>query len=139
MFEIEVRRVVHRDRQIGIGLAPRIERRLALLRREVARAPAIGRLVPHDVDAAALILGQDTAQKMCIAVVPVGAQRVTKQYQLGHHATSRRASSPTISRYSAIYRRAIASREKPRAPCCAAEASCAPSPSSAITSRSAPR
>ena len=89
MIEIKPGRVVDGDGKIGIGLPPGIERRLALLCREIAGAPASGRFVTGYRDAAALALAQDAAQKMRVAMVPVRAQRMTKQHEAGHHATSR--------------------------------------------------
>ena len=100
-IQIEPCGVVDGDRQIGIGLAPRFERRLALLGNQIAGAPPIRRLERPDRDAAALTFAEHAAQEMRVAVVPVGSQRMAKQHEFRHHATSRCAGSATISRYSA--------------------------------------
>ena len=94
LVQVERRRVVNRDRQVGIGLAPSIERRLAMLGREIARAPRIRWLPGRRREAPPPPLGENAAQKMRVAVVPVGAQRMAEQDELRHCSARNHCPSP---------------------------------------------
>ena len=62
--------------QIGIKRAIRFERLRSGVGDQVIRAPIFARFVKRDIVAALLKLRGDAAQKMRVAVIPVGAQRV---------------------------------------------------------------
>jgi len=85
-IEVEAPRVVGGALEVGEGAGEVVERRLALLAEEVFAAPAIGRLVDRHLVPALLQLGDDPAEEVGVAVVPVGDQRVGEVGDL-HAAT----------------------------------------------------
>ena len=75
--------------QVGVGLAPAPERRLALVADQVLAAPAGGGLEDPDLVAAGAQLAHDAAQEVGVAVVPAGGQRVAEDHH--PHAARLRA------------------------------------------------
>jgi hypothetical protein len=66
-----------RERRLEIG-----QRLLAVVRREIAPAPAVGRFVNRDLVSPRRQFPNDAAQEMRVAVVPVGHQRVIEEDEL---------------------------------------------------------
>jgi len=89
--EVECRLIVGDHPQIRIDGAPCGKSGRPEIGGQIARTPAIFRLEGADRDAGAPELAHHAAEKMRIAVVPVGARRMAKQGEPRHHATCRSA------------------------------------------------
>ncbi|HEY0337688.1 MAG TPA: hypothetical protein VGC70_10150, partial [Burkholderiales bacterium] len=80
LIEIKRAAVVAPAAKHGIGVRKARERRFSVLARQVEYAPRIGRLVDIYIMPASDELAADAAQEVRIAVIPIGDQRVTENY-----------------------------------------------------------